>query len=66
MHFCAVVWGRYQYDMIDHFLLWPQKGLFWQCCEDPWLASALVLIEAEIPSAVSLNILFLINVLSEF
>lgn len=53
-------------NMLHHFLLWPQKGLFWQCCEDPWLVLALVLIEAEIPSAVFLSILPLIDVLSEF
>lgn len=52
--------------MLNHFLLWPQEGLFWQCCEDPWLVLASVLIEAEIPFAVPLSILFLIDVLSEF
>lgn len=53
-------------NMLNHFLLWPQEGLFWQCCEDPWLVLASVLIEAEIPFAVPLSILFLIDVLSEF
>lgn len=52
--------------MLNHFLLWPQEGLFWHCCEDPWLVLASVLIEAEIPFAVPLSILFLIDVLSEF
>lgn len=53
-------------SMLGHLLLWPQKGLFWQCCEDPWLVLALVPIEVEIPSVVFFSILFLINVLSEF
>lgn len=53
-------------NMFNHFILWPQKGLFWHSCEDPWLVLASVLIEAEIPSAVSLSFLSLIDVLSEF
>lgn len=66
MHFCAVWGGYHMYQICSITFFCGHKGLFWQSCEDPWLVLALVLIEAEIPSAVSLSILSLIDVLSGF